>query len=579
METKNHPPEFSNPPPELALRPELEYTALPPEYGQRTAPAQETSGKKRRLRQLAALPVILLIGFLCFHRVLPPQPTVPTEPETTEPVQTEVESTAEPVSTELATEAPELPAGSVVLDVQYAVRDGNTVLYQYSVYTPYPSTQEEKDAYEGDVWPVSVYAQVRDEHNHAVNPQTDPEVWEDYPETNEERSIDATGLEGELTLTLRAVYTEHDVERQTVVELPLAQIPPAPSCSAVLEAFPGGDIDFTATLLPQPGDDHEYALQTWYMGQLCYYEGEKMGFSLGDNPRELPVTGDSEHGYSVHYAGGSAAASLPEGAELAVYVGLKDLSTGYLYMIESNRIDTAVAKPAAPAYPLGDGKLVITVYNDTLTFDYPSAVDSDDYRTLLAMEEIPEASFTSYPLPSALTPDGYDFAGWVIHVNNPMDLSSETDLFGEYNGDPPIETLLGEDNFAFPVQGSLTRDDVERVPPGEDGVRYINVHAVWIDQHPSEQRLFLDDGAGNETAYGMETPIASEGYLYLCNYPVPTREGLVFDGWYDEDGNRVDLLVGFFSFYPTAYDEDGNFIGYDWTTNKDVRLVAHWKPA
>ena len=42
-------------------------------------------------------------------------------------------------------------------------------------------------------------------------------------------------------------------------------------------------------------------------------------------------------------------------------------------------------------------------------------------------------------------------------------------------------------------------------------------------------------------------------------------------------GPLVDLLVGFFSFYPMVYDEDGNFAGYDWRTESDVILISHWK--
>ena len=47
-------------------------------------------------------------------------------------------------------------------------------------------------------------------------------------------------------------------------------------------------------------------------GQFAYYEGEKEGFSLLDDPRALPISGDSQTGYTVHYSGGSAAIWLPE---------------------------------------------------------------------------------------------------------------------------------------------------------------------------------------------------------------------------------------------------------------------------
>ncbi|MBQ1761347.1 MAG: hypothetical protein IIZ92_00420, partial [Aquincola sp.] len=60
---------------------------------------------------------------------------------------------------ETATESPPLPHGSVVLDVSYAVRGEDSVRYRYSVFTPIPSldaTQEQIDAYQGPIWPVSV---------------------------------------------------------------------------------------------------------------------------------------------------------------------------------------------------------------------------------------------------------------------------------------------------------------------------------------------------------------------------------------------------------------------------------------
>ena len=575
MEIYKHPPEYAAPPPEQVLRPELEITAAPPEFGQGTREQAPQPEKKHRLRKLLAVPALLLLSFLSLHGTkLSPVP-VPTEPE---PVET---SPIETLPIETATEVPSLPEGSIVLDVIYAVRQDDLVFYKYQVYNPIPSidaTQEQIDAYEGELWPVSVYAQVTDSRNRAVHPDDEPDVWDDYRD-NREYQINAAGLEGELTLTLRAVYTEHGEERQTVEVLTLPEIPPAPTLSGVLEVFPGGDVDFTATIRPQPGDDHEYELQPWYMGQIAYYEDDRMGFSLVDNPREYPITGDRESGWQIHYAGGSAAASLPDGAELSLYVGVKDLSTGYIYDIESNRVSAEAARQTLPTYPLADGKVAITVYNDTTIYDVPSVITVEDgYLTILDVNTFPESEFTGYALPEPVIPNGYEFAGWVIHVGNPFDLNSEVNIFAEYDGDPPVDALVNESSYAFSVGEVLTVEDVEKVPPSADGVRYVNVHAVWLRTETSMPLIYLDDGLGNETRYGMDVPLASEGYLYLCNYPVPEREGLVFDGWYDDDGNRVDLLVCYFSFVPMTYDSAGNFTGYDWSTMQVVRLTAHWRP-
>ena len=311
------------------------------------------------------------------------------------------------------------------------------------------------------------------------------------------------------------------------------------------------------------------------MGQTVYQGDEIMGLSLVDDPGSVPVTGDKESGYTVRYAGGSGAASIPDDAELTLYVTLEDRITGDRFPIETNRVGPVERIVPWETWPLEeDGRIVITVYNDTLSYDIPSQIEIEDDRTFLAAEGFEASEFTEYQLPSAWTPDGYDFAGWVVHVNNPWDLGEEN----EYRGDLPMDTLVNEDTFAFRVESPITKDDVERVPPSADGVRYVNVHAVWIKQDPEEELIFLDDGHGSVAAYGMDSPIYSEGYLYLCNYPEPSYPNETFDGWYDEAGNRVDMLVCYFSFTPMLTNEDGSFAGYDWSAARvPVRLTAHWK--
>ena len=679
MEYYKHPPEYAPLPSELELRPGLELAAPPPEFGQGTTMPAETTKAKRRLRQFLAVPALLLVSFLCLHGVkLPPT----TEVEAAEPIQT-------------------YPTGSVVFDVLYAVRDVDTVRYSYVVYSPGPSMdapQELIDAYHGTPYPISVYARLSDEAGHLVAPADDPDVWEGSRSWFES-TMDASGLEGSLTLTLTAVYTEEGEERQTEVVLPLTELPPAAETFATLNVVSSGAIDYYAGFNPQPGDDHdyrfrasefrfiwldendevctksfvlnydtlpsingnsavsekaiaaayagpadlerpvpqarsfvarliltdettgyrytidsnrveassepilegelyvypggdvdayfrvrpvpgdsrEYDLYVVQMGQMAYDGEETMGFSLVDDPGSMPVTGDSESGFEVHYSGSSAASMIPQGTQLSLYAVFEDANTGTRYTVETNRIDAVERILPYETYPLGDGKLTITVYNDTLIYDIPSTIETESYVTILALDTMPESEFESYALPSAWGLDGYEFGGWVVHVNNPMDLSAGGDVFSEYGGDPPPEALLGEDSFVFRIYGTLTRDDIERVPPSDDGVRYVNVHAVWIQRETDNPLLFLDDGAGNITGYGMESPIASEGYLYLCNYPAPNSAGREFDGWYDANGNRVDLLCSFFSFSPVLRNPDGSFAGYDWTNYEPIYLTAHWK--
>lgn len=684
MEYHNHPPEFAPLLPEQTLRPELELAAPPPEFGQGTAAPVEAEKSRKRLRQFLAVPAVLLVSFLCLHGSV-----LPAAPE------------SDPAPVEAAEPVPERPAGSVLIDVLYAVRDADTVRYSYTVYTPIPSldaTQAEIDAYQGTPWPIRVYARLSDEADHLVAPSNDPDIWEGS-RTWFESDMDAGGLEGSLTLTLTAVYTEEGEERQTKVVLPLAELPPAAESYATLNVLSGTEIDYTAAFNPQPGDEHEYRfratefkfvwldendevcartdvwqpdtfpslngnsavsekavaaayagsanlarpvaqaraffaqliltdettgyrytidsnrveasdepllegeltvypggdvdavfrvvpvpgdpreydLHVTLMGQTAYDGEETVGFSLVDDPSAVPVTGSRETGFEARYSGGSAAAMIPQGTQLSLYAVFEDANTGTRYTVETNRVDAVERIVPYETYPLGDGKVTITVYNDTLIYDVPSTIETESYVTILALDTLPESEFESYALPAAWTPEGYEFGGWVVHVNNPMDLSAGGDIFSEYGGDPPPEALTGGDSFVFPIYGSLTREDIERVPPGDDGVRYVNVHAVWIQRETDDPLIFLDDGEGNTTGYGMESPIASEGYLYLCCYPVPAADGREFDGWYDAEGNRVDLLSSFFSFASVLRNPDGSFAGYDWSHYEPIYLTAHWK--
>lgn len=238
MEYYKHPPEYAPLPTELEHRPGLELAAPPPEFGQRTTVSAETPKDKRRLQQFLAVPALLLVSLLCLHGVKLP---TTTEVEAAEPIQT-------------------YPTGSVVFDVLYAVRDVDTVRYSYVVYSPSLSVdapQELIDAYHGTPYPISVYAWLSDEADHIVAPANDPDVWEGSRSWFES-AMDATGLEGSLTLTLIAVYTEEEKERQTQAVLPLAELPPVAETFATLNVLSSMEIDYYAQFNSQPEDDHSY---------------------------------------------------------------------------------------------------------------------------------------------------------------------------------------------------------------------------------------------------------------------------------------------------------------------------------
>lgn len=344
---------------------------------------------------------------------------------------------------------------------------------------------------------------------------------------------------------------------------------PPPTLSAQLE-ISDSVVKLTADFKPAADDRTVYDMAV----ESCrtdWLDADGQIVTVSDLAAE-EASGQGEAGMRFVCTGSTDEINTFDGIESAVgRISLRDAATGRIFTAETE----PVAYSHEAAYPIGNGNIVLTVYNDTTIYDVASPVSTDGWITVLASETIPEADFAGYQLPEPTAPDGYGFAGWVVHVGNPFDNGSDRDVFAEFNGDPPVDILL--DGSVFTVETTLTKKDVERIPPSADGNRYVNVHACWIQQNPSDIRLYLDDGSGNAEGYSMDVPLASEGYLYLCSYPVPEREGYAFDGWYDKDGNRVDMLVCYFSFVPALRDENGNFTGYDWGKNDTVTLYAHWK--
>ena len=231
---------------------------------------------------------------------------------------------------------------------------------------------------------------------------------------------------------------------------------------------------------------------------------------------------------------------------------------------------TPVPTPTPPpwdVYPLADGEIHVTVYEDIFNDEYWISGEGEEGVLKLLETTIPEAEFTELALPYDEMPSykPFVFVGFVLHFGNQFDQGFMPDA-------EPFVAVLGD---------TLTREDVERVPVSEDGVRYVNIHAMWRDEDelitdPSQYALALtlEDGMGGETLVEAKTPIFSEGYTYLAIFPEPEREGYTFTGWYDEDGNRVDYLT-FFQFYDEIETEWG--VDYDWLNPHSVVLTAGWE--
>ena len=451
---------------------------------------------------------------------------------------------------------------------------------------------------------VPVDATVIDSQGRTAHPPVNPVMWSSGPSDENSKWADAANLNDDLTLLLRTQYTDVDgktysltAARQVVIIGRSTEFEdPRLDTSAKIDSITKTDVSFTAAFQTTHESGSYYDMAV-YGADLVWLDGNgeelfRDGLSREDVKAEKsfareksPPWGewpDWNFTYSgrhyfldetaYHYDADAVEKAQSVCVELTVY----NRYTGRKYEIRSD----PVPKPES-SYPLGDGEIVLTVYYDTPQGDFPSFLTADQNGAGILMQKtFSESSFTGYSLPETATPpspSGYTFGGWAIHVGNPFDEGATADPFKEYNGDPPVDAVITQDSFAFSVD-YVGREEVERVPPSADGKRYVNVHACWIQENPSEYLLWLDDGSGTVRMFGMDVPLASEGFLYLCNYPVPEREGYTFDGWYDKDGRRVELLSCYFSFTPMIYDSDGKFIGYDWEKGQEpVTLYAHWK--
>lgn len=448
---------------------------------------------------------------------------------------------------------------------------------------------------------VPVTAAIVDSEGRTAHPPLNPVMWSSDPDLDPDcKWADASDLNDNLTLILRTEYTGQDgktyqssAARQVVIIGKSADFPDYnPDSSAAITSLSRSSVSLTAQFRTNYESGSYFDMipnALWLVwvdknGEEVFRDYLDPDLVKGEksfDPAKSPPWGEwpdwsfsfsGSHGFydSSSYRYDADAVDRASGvyAELVLF----NRYTGRKYTVKSDTV------PAPDdSYPLGDGEIVITVYNDTTVFEFPTLVSSGGYLTVLERTTIAESDFTGYTLPSALVPDGYNFAGWVIHVGNPFTDDTFAELYGKYDGDPPVEDLL-TGNYAFAVGSTLTVADIEKVPPSADGKRWVDVHAVWISPNPSQKLLYLDDGAGTVTGYAMDIPLASEGYLYLCRYPVPERDGYTFDGWYDADGRRVEMLVCYFSFTPMTYAPDGSFTGYDWSAGQQpITLTARWR--
>lgn len=565
-EFRSLPPEFAAPPVGGAVDPRTEYTPPPPEFPRGLTTSEEPPRKKRRVWQkLIAAALVGTMGFVLYGAAPEsPAPEKSTAPPESGPVETEPTAPVEDGS---------LPA----IDIGYALTDGTTIYYSYFVNVP-GNGEPEEERY----WPVTVHAEAEDGDGRKTAAEDD--VWEFARVSEFAYEMDAAGLTGDLTLTITG-DGELDGEAYTVrASAPIEPMPQGEAL-AFLWITDDGTADFKALVSTSEDDPHEYDLEPLMLWAEAFDADHQRigGFWSLEDLSELTDESFVESGnreYVFHRM--DKIGEPPERAKYCSFrVYLRDRSNGYIYQLESN-----VCPLPAKSWPLENEIIELTVYNDTLAPDYANSI--------LVQTQINAADFTEYELPLYNVPAGYRATGYVVFYGNPLD--NGYDKYDDYGGlvndppaiseteefiEPPAELLISEGMFAFPTNGlTLTKAMVERVPVASDGVRYVNVHATWapVDESNSHFTVELDDGQGSVTTYPVAHPLASEGYFFTCTFPQPVPPiGYYFDGWYDEEGRRVDFLLDYYSFTPYLYDENGAFIGYDWNAAKTpLRLIAHW---
>lgn len=209
-------------------------------------------------------------------------------------------------------------------------------------------------------------------------------------------------------------------------------------------------------------------------------------------------------------------------------------------------------EPVPIVYPLTEGTVAVTVYNDTIHFDEATSTFS---LQVLYQGTFPAADFTGVPLPDPEPEEGFTFLGYVL-----------------YGGDP-----AGGQPRYYPLQDAFTPEDAALVAPDPEGVRSAQIHAQWHYTGDGQQwmNLTLDANGGAPTVeFDPTTPMASGGSVFLCVYPEPERPGFRFAGWYREPectGKPVEVLPAADFFAPGESEPN-------WRSPVPITLYARWLP-
>ncbi len=172
-------------------------------------------------------------------------------------------------------------------------------------------------------------------------------------------------------------------------------------------------------------------------------------------------------------------------------------------------------------------------------------------------------TFTEYKLPPLPEREGYTAVGYVLLAE------SGFDYFNGLYFDGVQPHTIG----SVALGDTLKAQDLGIVPQNADGVRQVEIHTVWTEDNGKFAIEFYDgDTLFNKADAGF--PTQSDGLVYLAAFPTPEHEGLIFNGWYDSTGNKIDAVT-WFDFYPTKPDAK-SLEDRDWQKNMPCRLYASY---
>lgn len=395
-------------------------------------------------------------------------------------------------------------------------------------------------------WPITVSANITDINGKSAFAEDD-EWTESRP--GKEYEIETTGLNvsDELFLTITAQYKDGDQSKAISESVQIDKEYREeeflhPQANIVSADYSDGNINYSFFI--DPGEvDSDITTEVYAM-------------DLFGNTTE---TNTMPYFISMRTFEDQLDASMLDMSEEV------DLSLTIIYYMNGHEIREQVWEKVNIAnnlnYPLSDGKIILTVYNDTFDMD-----NADDpvfpYVNILLHQEISESEWVDITLPEIQDDEEkWEPVGFVLHYNGEFDIG--------YNSSSEA------DPFVIPLDDTLKQEDIEKIPPNDDNIRYVNVHVLWKKLvNEGTLPLELDNGMGESVIVDAETPFASEGYSYLMVFDTPIREGFEFKGWYGENGEKIEYL-SYFDFFPLLPNAQSNE-DRDWSNPRTIRVVADW---